>query len=749
MNENVLDSEKPVTEGWLWKWTNYIKGYQQRWFVLSNGLFSYYRTQTEVTQSCRGAINLASACIVSEDSCNFVISNGKSRAVYLKARTETEKDKWISALERAKAVAANSNASDDSSDEGDLSSVKSHSRLKVRTKSFKSMHLQNIHSSPELSSKFGCMITCNDIIFRQGEALHKAVVDLRELDKSLESLSLNSDLMNKIKIVNERATLFRMTSAAMMSACSDFVESVSAKCNHTDSSQEDGISNLNAGSLVSKSKSERQVKATLKRIAGSTSSSDDEFLDAIDSDVFAVEIVPPYHVPGSSSLPIQTEDKNLPPVKQIRKYRTSIPEKPNKAINLWNIMKNCIGKDLSKIPMPVNFNEPLSFLQRLAEDIEYSSLINRAAQCTSSQEQMVYVVALSVSTYASTMYRLGKPFNPLLGETFEFDRRDDLGYRMICEQVSHHPPIAAMYVESADVGPNSGWTYWAEICVTSKFRGKYININPLGTAHLKFHASGNHYTWQKVTTTVHNIILGTIWVDQSGDAEVINHKTGDYCKHKYFPYSYFSSESPRKVSGVVMDKDHFAHYVVSGTWDSHIDCAQIESVESKSRSKPLYKTYPSERIWEKKPLPVNAEKMYHFSEFALSLNEETDGVAPTDSRMRPDQRSLEKGDLDAANNIKLALEQAQRKRIKSAKNVESDISATDQTLTEVTPKNSFCQPVWFKKKMCEITNTEAFVYEGLYWKNRRTQDWSMCPAIFDVDTDKGDDSAEKALVEKA
>ena len=30
-------------KGWLYKWTNYIKGYQKRWFVLSNGLLSYYR----------------------------------------------------------------------------------------------------------------------------------------------------------------------------------------------------------------------------------------------------------------------------------------------------------------------------------------------------------------------------------------------------------------------------------------------------------------------------------------------------------------------------------------------------------------------------------------------------------------------------------------------------------------------------------------------------------------------------------
>lgn len=42
---------------------------------------------------------------------------------------------------------------------------------------------------------------------------------------------------------------------------------------------------------------------------------------------------------------------------QLRRTRRSrIPDKPNYSLNLWSIMKNCIGKDLSKIPMPVNEN---------------------------------------------------------------------------------------------------------------------------------------------------------------------------------------------------------------------------------------------------------------------------------------------------------------------------------------------------------------------------------------------------------
>lgn len=36
-----------------------------------------------------------------------------------------------------------------------------------------------------------------------------------------------------------------------------------------------------------------------------------------------------------------------------RVRRKAILERPNYSLNLWSIMKNCIGKELSKIPMPV------------------------------------------------------------------------------------------------------------------------------------------------------------------------------------------------------------------------------------------------------------------------------------------------------------------------------------------------------------------------------------------------------------
>lgn len=47
------------------------------------------------------------------------------------------------------------------------------------------------------------------------------------------------------------------------------------------------------------------------------------------------------------------------------------------------------GKDLSKISMPVTLNEPLSALQRLCEELEYSELLDEAASQSNIYDRMV------------------------------------------------------------------------------------------------------------------------------------------------------------------------------------------------------------------------------------------------------------------------------------------------------------------------------------------------------------------------
>lgn len=57
-------------------------------------------------------------------------------------------------------------------------------------------------------------------------------------------------------------------------------------------------------------------------------------------------------------------------------------------VSLWSILKHCIGKELSKITMPVVFNEPLSFLQRIAENGEYAHILHEANMSDDPLERM-------------------------------------------------------------------------------------------------------------------------------------------------------------------------------------------------------------------------------------------------------------------------------------------------------------------------------------------------------------------------
>lgn len=79
----------------------------------------------------------------------------------------------------------------------------------------------------------------------------------------------------------------------------------------------------------------------------------------------------------------------------------------------------------------------------------WAFLTSVASSLASSQ---VYIAAFAVSAYSSTYHRAGcKPFNPVLGETYECER-PDRGFRFISEQVW----VPSRCGHGADVGLEVG-----------------------------------------------------------------------------------------------------------------------------------------------------------------------------------------------------------------------------------------------------------------------------------------------------
>lgn len=96
----VAGKEAREMKGYLKKWTNYRKGYQLRWFVLEDGVLSYYKHQDDAGSACRGAINtrIAKLHMSADEKTKFEII-GKSSVKYtLKANHEVEAKRWFWAL---------------------------------------------------------------------------------------------------------------------------------------------------------------------------------------------------------------------------------------------------------------------------------------------------------------------------------------------------------------------------------------------------------------------------------------------------------------------------------------------------------------------------------------------------------------------------------------------------------------------------------------------------------------------------
>uniref|UniRef100_A0A7N5ZSI8 Oxysterol-binding protein n=1 Tax=Anabas testudineus TaxID=64144 RepID=A0A7N5ZSI8_ANATE len=316
-------------------------------------------------------------------------------------------------------------------------------------------------------------------------------------------------------------------------------------------------------------------------------------------------------------------------------------------INLWNILRNNIGKDLSKVSMPVELNEPLNTLQRMCEEMEYSELLDKAAETEDPFERMVLVAAFAVSGYSSTYYRAGsKPFNPLLGETYECIR-EDKGFCFFSEQVSHHPPVSACHCESKN------FTFWQDVRWKNKFWGKSMEILPIGSVNLVIPRFGDHYEWNKVTTCVHNILSGRRWIEHYGEITIRNTKSSAcLCKLTFIKGNYWSS-NVNEVQGFVMDQEGKVIHRLFGKWHEGLYCGIPPSAKC---------------IWRPGSMPTDYELYYGFTRFAIELNELCpelkDALPRTDARFRPDQRHLEEGNLEMASSEKQRIEDMQRTRRK-------------------------------------------------------------------------------------
>ena len=297
------------------------------------------------------------------------------------------------------------------------------------------------------------------------------------------------------------------------------------------------------------------------------------------------------------------------------------------------------------------------------------------------------------------------------------------------------------------------YSFWGDMEAKVSFTGRSAELKPSGKLHLQLPQTKDHFTWQKVKSSVHNVIVGDLWIEHSGTMEVRNESTGDSCRLQFGQRDWDAyadrgaASAGNEIKGDVVDSNGAAFAAITGHWHERLEMVPVD-VRTPSPAKPSANVCCRCRsrwtaaagsqgaarrtLWQVAPPHPHASMMCNLSRFAMALNSaEPDlllAVAPTDSRHRPDQRLLEDGEWEAAQREKLRLEEkhraAQKKRERS---------------------RAAHRPRWFRrggvassgkggkggKRASAASGEEAWQYDGGYWEARQQGDgFPSCASPF-------------------
>ncbi|OIR57553.1 MAG: oxysterol-binding protein [Amphiamblys sp. WSBS2006] len=315
-------------------------------------------------------------------------------------------------------------------------------------------------------------------------------------------------------------------------------------------------------------------------------------------------------------------------------------------ISMASLIPTLLGS--KKGSLPIEIFEPLSGLQKLCEEIEYIDLVRNALGEKDARDMLPWIALFALSGCASLAARTGKPFNPILGETFEYTCKD-LNIRFVGEKVSHRPLVFATHTECLQ----NTFTMWTTCTTHTNTSFSGIELVSDGETHLVLNNTQDHFVWSRSGVKTKASFSSKKSLGLDGVLEIRNLKTDDSFSVCFQKKGLFGSQK-NAVSGA--GGNGRKEYAVTGQWDSAVQVRELAT----------------ERcfVWTKNSPVQHAEAQFGFTAFAVSLNEVTDdlfdkdtqrwNIPPTDSRHRRDIRLLEEGEFKEAAREKERAEKIQR-----------------------------------------------------------------------------------------
>ncbi|OMO81531.1 Oxysterol-binding protein [Corchorus olitorius] len=382
--------------GILYKWVNYGKGWRSRWFVLEDGVLSYYKVHGP-DKLVMSPTREKSVRVIGEDSVRYIRKANWSSNRVNSAATQCKPFGEI----HLKVSSIRASKSDDK-------------RLTIFTGT-KTLHLRCVSREDRtawiealLAAKdhFPRVLSSND--FQPSEDVVISTEKLRSLllqegmgeaiIKECESIMLSelSVMQNKLKTLQHKHILLLDTLRQLETEKIELETTVVDETKERESYCGQGRRFSDFYSVMSEGSATDSDADNESQDGADVETDEDDGIYFDTNDFLSSEALrsASYRSRDTGNGSIYDKDgffsdRFCAPEKEIRmiqypyvKRRDNLPEpkEKEKPVGLWSIIKDNIGKDLSGVCLPVYFNEPLSSLQKCFEDLEYSYLVDRALE---------------------------------------------------------------------------------------------------------------------------------------------------------------------------------------------------------------------------------------------------------------------------------------------------------------------------------------------------------------------------------
>uniref|UniRef100_A0A8C1A5G5 Oxysterol-binding protein n=1 Tax=Cyprinus carpio carpio TaxID=630221 RepID=A0A8C1A5G5_CYPCA len=610
-----------IMEGPLSKWTNVMKGWQYRWFVLdyNAGLLSYYTSKDKMMRgSRRGCVRLRGAVIGidDEDDSTFTITVDQ-KTFHFQARDADEREKWIHALEGT----ILRHTLQQEAETAFVPSVQDFDKKLAEADAYLQILIDQLKVRLFFISLFLLNLGCIYNVFScESCVLHRVCCSLQStinpVDGVFQPAPLNTSVVSAMPtqttLPTDGAQVCKTEQRPSSLPVGPVVTVMGSLQTPTPNSTGSGPS---APSSSVTSPSHMNVPPhTVPDF--SYSSSEDEFYDA---DEFYQSSTSPKHcIDPKRSAAVNSDDSTA-----LKRPDT------NESINSSMSNGTTDADQFDSHDEKDDNDEGESVEEHKSVIMHLLSQVRLGMDLTKQQDprdRMVQVVKWYLSAFHAG--RKGsvakKPYNPILGEVFfchwDLPESEDPesvsdgplpwssknSVSFVAEQVSHHPPISAFYAECF----SKKIQFNAHIWTKSKFLGMSIGVHNIGQGCVSCLEYDEHYILT-FPNGYGRSILTVPWVELGGECNISCSKSGYSANIVFHTKPFYGGKTHRITAEIFAPNDKKSFCSIEGEWNGvmyakwatgenalFVDTKKTAIVKKKVRKLEDQLEYESRSLWK-------------------------------------------------------------------------------------------------------------------------------------------------------